>query len=174
MNQYFKPPLYKYATHTGAAVITKKAHIPVASEPNELPEASVQAARFSKVREAHKTEATEDYVELIDDLIRVNGEARLVDVANRMGVTQPTVSKTLARLQRDGYIESEPYRSIFLTPQGKALADESRMRHEVVYQFLQSIGVSKEIAKRDSEGMEHHVSEETLKAFKKYIRQHKQ
>ena len=73
------------------------------------------------MREAHKTEATEDYVELIDDLIRVNGEARLVDVASRMGVTQPTASKTLARLQRDGFINSEPYRSIFLTEQGNCL-----------------------------------------------------
>ncbi len=125
------------------------------------------------MREAHKTEATEDYVELIDDLICVNGEARLVDVASRMGVTQPTASKTLARLQRDGYISSEPYRSIFLTPMGKSLADESRLKHEIVFEFLQTIGVSKEAAKRDSEGMEHHVSDETLKAFKKLIRQYK-
>ena len=123
------------------------------------------------MREAHKTEATEDYVELIDDLIRANGEARLVDAANRMGVSQPTAGKTLARLQRDGYINSEPYRSIFLTQQGKDLADASRLRHEIVFEFLQAIGVSKEAAKRDSEGMEHHVSEETLKAFKKIIRQ---
>jgi len=123
------------------------------------------------VREAHKTEATEDYVELIDDLIRVNGEARLVDVASRMGVTQPTASKTLARLQRDGFINSEPYRSIFLTEQGKELANQSRLRHEIVFKFLLAIGVSNDTAIRDSEGMEHHVSEETLKVFKKIIRQ---
>lgn len=122
------------------------------------------------MREAHKSEATEDYVELIDDLIRVCGEARLVEVANRMGVTQPTASKTLARLQRDGFIESEPYRSIFLTMRGKALAEESRNKHQIVFDFLVSIGVSKETAKRDSEGMEHHVSEETLNTFKKMIR----
>ncbi len=90
-----------------------------------------------------------------------------------MGVTQPTASKTLARLQRDGYVNSEPYRSIFLTQMGKDLADESRVKHEVVFQFLQTIGVSKEAAKRDSEGMEHHVSDETLKAFKKIIRERK-
>ena len=104
------------------------------------------------MREAHKTEATEDYVELIDDLISANGEARLVDVANRMGVSQPTAGKTLARLQRDGYINSEPYRSIFLTRLGKDLADASRLRHEIVFEFLQAIGVGKEAAKRDSEG----------------------
>ena len=135
-----------------------------------LPEAHEHAARFNQVREAHKTEATEDYVELID-LIRVHGEARLVDVASRMGVTQPTASKTLARLQRDGFVSSEPYRSIFLTREGKDLADESRLRHEVVFNFLLAIGVKREAAIRDSEGMEHHVSEETLKVFKKIIRE---
>ena len=88
-----------------------------------------------------------------------------------MGVTQPTASKTLARLQRDGFVSSEPYRSIFLTPEGKNLADESRLRHEVVLNFLLAIGVNKETAIRDSEGMEHHVSEETLKVFKKIIRE---
>lgn len=132
-----------------------------------LPDVSEQAERFTRVREAHKFEAIEDYVELIDDLITVNGEARLVDVANRMGISQPTASKTLARLQREGYITSEPYRAIFLTSKGKELADVSRARHEVVYQFLLAIGVSKETAKRDSEGIEHHVSEETLSVFQR-------
>lgn len=83
-----------------------------------------------------------------------------------MGVAQPTVSKTLTRLQRDGYITSEPYRSIFLTEKGKMLAEASRERHNVVYQFLLAIGVSPEVAKQDAEGMEHHVSEETLAIFK--------
>lgn len=133
-----------------------------------LPDVSEQAERFTRVREAHKLEAIEDYVELIDDLISVGGEARLVDVANRMGISQPTASKTLARLQREGYITSEPYRSIFLTDKGKALADVSRVRHEVVYQFLLAIGVSKETAKRDSEGIEHHVSQETLEVFERF------
>ncbi len=132
-----------------------------------LPDVKKQAERFNSVREAHKYEAIEDYVELIDDLINANGEARLVDLANRMGVSQPTVSKALARLQRDGYITSEPYRSIFLTDKGKTLAETSRERHDVVYQFLLAIGVSTEVAKRDSEGMEHHVSEETLRVFEK-------
>ncbi len=119
------------------------------------------------MREAHKYEAIEDYVELIDDLINATGEARLVDLANRMGVSQPTVSKSLARLQRDGYITSEPYRSIFLTDKGKLLAESSRERHAIVYRFLLAIGVSSEVAKQDAEGMEHHVSEETLKVFEK-------
>lgn len=114
-------------------------------------------------------EATEDYVELIDDLIALEGEARLVDIARHLGVSQPTASKTLARLQRDGYINSQPYRSIFLTPKGKKLAVASRKRHDIVFNFLIAMGVSEATAKRDSEGLEHHVSAETLDAFRDFI-----
>ena len=134
-----------------------------------LEEPDAQAEVFAGVRQAHQMESTEDYVELIDDLIRNQGEARLVEVAERLGISQPSASKTLARLQREGFVTSEPYRSIFLTDAGKQLADESRARHDLVYRFLLAIGVSDEMAKRDSEGVEHHVSQETLDAFKKII-----
>ena len=116
-------------------------------------------------------EATEDYVELIDDLIRTQGEARLVDIAERLGISQPSASKTIARLQRDGFVKSEPYRSIFLTSMGKSLADSSRSRHDIVFRFLLAIGVSEATAKLDSEGVEHHVSDETLVAFESVIAQ---
>ncbi len=138
-----------------------------------LQTADEQAEAFERVRQAHLMEATEDYVELIDDLICNQGEARLVDVAERLGITQPSASKTLARLQRDGYITSEPYRSIFLTSKGKSLADKSRARHDIVFRFLLAIGVSEDAAKQDSEGLEHHVSDETLAAFERVINQSK-
>jgi len=134
-----------------------------------LDEPDAQAEVFAGVRQAHQMESTEDYVELIDDLIRNQGEARLVEVAERLGISQPSASKTLARLQREGFVTSEPYRSIFLTEAGKQLADESRARHDLVYRFLLAIGVSDDTARRDSEGVEHHVSQETLKAFQKII-----
>jgi len=137
-----------------------------------LQEANAQAEAFASVRQAHLMETTEDYVELIDDLIRSQGEARLVDLAERLGISQPSASKTIARLQREGYVTSEPYRSIFLTDTGKALADSARERHDLVYRFLRCIGVSEEIAKIDSEGVEHHVSQETLDAFRRIIEQH--
>ncbi len=134
-----------------------------------LPTVDQQAESFERVRQAHQMEATEDYVELIDDLINSQGEARLVEVAERLGISQPSASKTLTRLQRDGYITSEPYRSIFLTEKGKALADQSRARHDIVFRFLLAIGVSEETAKHDSEGVEHHVSDETLAVFERII-----
>ncbi|MFK7890299.1 MAG: manganese-binding transcriptional regulator MntR [Granulosicoccus sp.] len=136
-----------------------------------LQNADAQAEAFAIVRQAHTMESTEDYVELIDDLIASQGEARLVDVAERMGISQPSASKTIARLQREGFVTSEPYRAIFLTDKGKTLADESRARHDLVYRFLLFIGVSDETAKIDSEGVEHHVSRETLAAFQRVIDQ---
>lgn len=118
--------------------------------------------------EAHRRELIDDYVELISDLIREVGEARQVDMAARLGVSQPTVAKMLKRLASVGLIEQIPWRGIFLTAEGEKLARESRERHQIVENFLLAIGVSPEIARRDAEGMEHHVSEETLAMFLKF------
>ena len=137
------------------------------SEKRRLRDAGRQAASFDRIRQAHQTEMAEDYVELISDLIEVNGEARAVDLAERFGVSHATVNKTLARLQRDGLVITRPYRSIFLTDQGPAMALESRRRHQIVVAFLKSIGVSASTAENDAEGMEHHVSDETLSAFER-------
>jgi DtxR family transcriptional regulator, manganese transport regulator len=133
--------------------------------PRRLRDAGRQAASFDRIRQAHQTEMAEDYVELISDLIAVNGEARAVDLAERFGVSHATVNKTLARLQRDGLVITRPYRSIFLTDEGEAMAVESRRRHGIVLQFLRAIGVSASTAESDAEGMEHHVSDETLAVF---------
>ncbi|MBX2825806.1 MAG: manganese-binding transcriptional regulator MntR [Gammaproteobacteria bacterium] len=135
----------------------------------QLVSAADQAKVFNGVRQAHQLEVAEDYVELIDDLIEAKGEARVVDLAERLGISQSTVNKTISRLQREGLVTTEPYRSIFLTPDGKALADTSRVRHEIVYNFLLAIGVSEDTAVQDAEGVEHHVSKETLAAFQKII-----
>lgn len=131
--------------------------------------ATDQAANFQRVREAHQTEVAEDYVELIADLIAETGEARLVDLASRLGVTNATVNGTIQRLVRDGLVTSEPYRSIFLTETGARLAADARERHETVRDFLISLGVAPRIADADAEGIEHHVSAETLSAFRRFL-----
>lgn len=133
-----------------------------------LPDPQQQARRFARVREAHRTEMQEDYVELIGDLIAATGEARAADLAERFGVTAATVTNTLSRLRKAGLIEMQPYRSIFLTEQGKAMAAESRGRHEVVVRFLLSLGISRDTAEMDAEGLEHHLSEESLAAMEKF------
>ncbi len=124
---------------------------------------------YRRTRSDHARETAEDYVELIDDLIRDTGEARAVDVARRLGVTHVTVTKTLARLKREGLLTSEPYRSIFLTPKGKRLAHRSRKRHELVVDFLLALGVPRADAETDAEGIEHHISPRTLQAMKRHI-----
>lgn len=133
-------------------------------------DAHVHVESFRQVREAHRTELVEDYVELISDLLVDGGEARQVDIAARMGVAQPTVAKMLKRLVRDGWAIQRPYRGVFLTPAGEALAAESRERHQTVERFLLALGVDADTARRDAEGIEHHVSESTLAAFAEFVR----
>ena len=125
------------------------------------------AAKFDRIRRAHQSEVAEDYVEMIADLIAETGEARTVDLAARFGVTSPTVNAIIQRLARADRVETRPYRSIFLTEAGQALAEEARDRHRIVRDFLVAIGVPETVAEEDAEGIEHHVSAETLKKKEK-------
>jgi DtxR family transcriptional regulator, manganese transport regulator len=117
-------------------------------------------------RQDHSQELAQDYVEMIAELIATTGEARLTDLARRLGVTHVTARKTLLRLQRRGLVTTLPYRSIFLTNEGQRLARESRDRHDIVVEFLRTLGVPLRVAELDAEGIEHHVSRETLAAFR--------
>lgn len=132
-------------------------------------DAHIQASWFSRLRDAHNMETAEDYVELIADLIAAKGEARLVDISERVGVSHTTANKVIARLQKEGFVISEPYRAIFLTEKGAKLAKECKKRHEVILEFLLKLGVSRKNAEIDAEGIEHHVSKETLRAFEIFL-----
>jgi len=136
-----------------------------------LVDASVQVESFRQAREARRQERVDDYVELISDLIRDTGEARQVDIAARIGVAQPTVAKMLKRLAEAGYVVQKPYRGAFLTEEGERLAEASRKRHQLVEQLLLAVGVDADSARRDAEGIEHHVSEATLEAFARFLAQ---
>ena len=136
----------------------------------DLLEEETQAYCHRQTRQAHGTEIAEDYVEVIADLIDAQGEARAVDIARRLGVTHVTVSKTITRLQREGLVSTKPYRSIFLSDAGRRMAAECRNRHEIVLNFLLALGVDEETALTDTEGIEHHVSDQTLQAFKRFSR----
>jgi DtxR family transcriptional regulator, manganese transport regulator len=130
--------------------------------------AEARAVRFQAVRDAHRNELAEDYVELIAELTVAFGEARPVDIALRMGVTAPTVAKVLDRLAREGLVARARYRSVFLTPNGAALAEACRQRHETVVRFLIRLGLDAETAETDAEGIEHHVSDRTLALFQAF------
>ena len=123
---------------------------------------------FKKVRDAHKTENTEDYLEIIADLLNTKGEARIVDIANQLGIAQATANKTVKRLQNQGYLNKEPYRSIFLTLKGQELASTSKKRHITVLTFLKNLGLDNKTAEADAEGIEHHVSDKTLKKMEQF------
>lgn len=148
--------------------MNRRAGKPTTKKTTQLVNVEEHVEGFRQVREAHRRELIDDYVELISDLIREVGEARQVDMAARLGVSQPTVAKMLKRLASVGLIEMIPWRGVFLTDEGEKLAQESRERHQIVENFLLVLGVSPEIARRDAEGMEHHVSEETLLKFREF------
>ena len=123
---------------------------------------------FKKVRDAHRTENTEDYLEIIADLLNTSGEARIVDIANRLDIAQATANKTIQRLQNQGYVKKEPYRSIFLTLKGQEVASISKKRHIIVLTFLKNLGLDMKTAEADAEGIEHHVSDKTLKKMEQF------
>jgi DtxR family manganese transport transcriptional regulator len=131
---------------------------------------ATSARGHQRTREDHARELAEDYVEIIDDLIRETGEARAVDIAARLGVTHVTVTNTINRLKRGGLVTSEPYRSVFLTKEGKRLAEASRKRHQLVLDFLLALGVPEKEAEADAEGIEHHVSAATFEAMKRFLK----
>ena len=136
--------------------------------PAALVDTDAHTESFTRTRQARRRELIEDYVELIADLLDDGGEARQADIAQRLGVSQPTVAKALERLAADGLITKRPYRGVFLTEGGRRMAEASRMRHQVVEAFLRDVGVSAETARIDAEGIEHHVSAETLEAFRRF------
>ncbi len=137
-----------------------------------LPAEPTQAKRFGKARTAQSTALLEDYVELISDLLGSGGEARPTDIARRLGVSHATAIKSITRLKREGLAEAKPYRGVFLTETGESLAARVRTRHRVVVDLLVAVGVPREAAEQDAEGIEHHVSDTTLQAFGQFLHRH--
>ena len=142
---------------------------PVRSPRKTIRPSALQAESLQQTRREHASETAEDYVEAIADLTAQQGEARVVDLARRLGVTHVTVNRTLGRLQREGYVSVQPYRAIFLTDAGRKLAQECHHRHGIVVAFLRSLGIPEKTAEIDAEGIEHHVSPATLAAFARHL-----
>ncbi|KFE34498.1 manganese-binding transcriptional regulator MntR [Thioclava atlantica] len=128
-----------------------------------------QIKGFNRARERAARALLEDYVEMISDLAAEFGEARITEIAARLGVAHPTATKAVSRLKREGLAVSRPYRGVFLTEAGEALAESVRARHRTVVALLLAIGVPEEVAELDAEGIEHHVSRRTLEAFEAYL-----
>lgn len=127
--------------------------------------------QHQRTRRDHASETAEDYVEAIAAIQSQRGVCRITDLAKHFVVSHVTVSKILARLEREGLVETIPYSPVNLTASGERLAIASRSRHEIVVAFLLALGVPLETAEIDAEGIEHHVSQETLTRMKQFTQQ---
>ena len=123
---------------------------------------------FKTTQSRKNIELLEDYVEAINEILNKKGSVKNIDLCKYFGVTNATVSKNIKRLIKAKLVESEKYKNIFLTLQGKKLAEKTNTRHEILFNFLTKLGVPRKIAEIDSEGMEHHISKETLNIMKKF------
>ncbi len=124
--------------------------------------------QHSRTRADHATELAEDYVEAVAEIIVAQGTCRVMDLARRFEVSHVTASRTVSRLQKSGLVTSQRHAPIELTTAGRKLAEASQKRHEIVYRFLLALGVSEATAAVDAEGIEHHVSAETLQRMETF------
>jgi len=104
----------------------------------------------------------EDYLEAIYNLYREKGFISTLDLADKLGVKSPTVSWMVARLAEKGFVVRERYRGMTLTEQGIRAARSVVRRHEAISEFLEMLGIDKDIAYEDAEGIEHHLHPITI------------
>jgi DtxR family manganese transport transcriptional regulator len=133
-----------------------------------MSDSNTSAARHRRIRRDHSHETAEDYAEAIELLRNEHGKCRITDLARYFDVSHVTVTKVVARLKREGLVAGEAYQPMVLTEKGLRLAKKAKRRHKVVYEFLVAMGVGEAVAAVDAEGIEHHVSPETLRQFKQY------
>lgn len=133
---------------------------------------SAEAQRHRRAREARRLSVTQDYVRTIAELIAERGEARVTDLSDRLGLASATVSVQIRCLVEDGLASAKRYRSIHLTPAGQHLAATLLERRAIVRNLLVALGVDRETAETDAEGMEHHASESTLAAIRNALTEH--
>lgn len=108
----------------------------------------------------------EDYLERIHELIQTKGYARAVDIADALGISQPSVTSMVQRMASSGLVNYEKYRGLTLTEAGKTVAENIQIRHKILLRFFSVLGISAEAQEKDIEGLEHHLSEETIIVLK--------
>jgi Mn-dependent DtxR family transcriptional regulator len=116
----------------------------------------------SKPAPPSRSTAVEDYLEQILDLINTKGYARVADIAQGLRISQASVTNMVQRLDAEGLLKYEKYRGLVLTTAGETLARNIMRRHQLLTDFLRMLGVKEEVIYHDVEGMEHHISPQTL------------
>ena len=131
--------------------------------------------RLESIKAAHKTKKTisttseEDYLEVIAELVELKGYATTLDISRFMNVSPPSVTKMLQKLDEKKYLEYEKYHGINLTTIGRQVADTIRKKHSTLLEFLEILNVGKDIANQDTEGLEHHLNDKTIRQLRKFI-----
>ena len=118
-----------------------------------------------------QTQAVEDYLERILELINTKGYARVVDIAHGLRISQASVTNMVQRLDAEGLLKYEKYRGLALTTTGEELARNITRRHQLLTDFLKLLGLDDEVIYHDVEGMEHHISPPTLRAIEALTQQ---
>ena len=131
--------------------------------------------RLESIKAAHKTKKTssttseEDYLEVIAELVELKGYATTLDISRFMNVSPPSVTKMLQKLDEKKYLEYEKYHGINLTHIGRQVADAIRRKHSTLLEFFEILNVGKGIANQDTEGLEHHLNDKTIRQLRKFI-----
>ena len=112
-----------------------------------------------------KSQAVEDYLERILELINTKGYARVIDIAGSLKISQASVTNMVQRLDAEGLLKYEKYRGLVLTTAGESLARNITRRHELLTDFFKLLGLDEEVIYHDVEGMEHHISPPTVRAL---------
>lgn len=121
-----------------------------------------------------RTPSMEDYLEKIFSLIREKGYARVSDIAEALEVHPSSVTKMVQKLDKDEYLIYEKYRGLVLTAKGKKIGKRLVDRHQLLEDFLELIGVNPDYIYKDVEGIEHHISTETLSAIEYLVQYFKE
>lgn len=111
------------------------------------------------------SQSAEDYLERIDALIQEKGYARVVDIASSLDVKQASVTSMVQKLAEAGYLNYEKYRGLILTDKGRAVANRIKKRHQTLSRFFSLFGLDEETQLQDIEGIEHHLSAETVEVL---------
>ena len=128
---------------------------------------SIKAAH--KIKKVASTTREEDYLEVIAELVELKGYATTLDISRFMNVSPPSVTKMLQKLDEKKYLEYEKYHGINLTNMGKQVADTIRRKHSILLEFFEILNVGKGIANQDTEGLEHHLNDKTIRQLRKFI-----
>lgn len=115
-------------------------------------------------------ESSEMYLETILILSEKQSSVRSIDIAEYMGFSKPSVSRAVGLLKEGGYITVDKNGFLMLTEIGFERARKIYERHELLTKLLVRIGVDEKIASEDACRIEHHISDVSFEAIKKYAR----